>query len=1086
MLDARLEKVTTPGGQLELSGNVIVTDTLSINGQTSVTSTLESTSSTSGSLTVSGGLGVAKSLYVDGPVNLQNTTFTVSDKLSVNQTEINLSPNTVQSALFTDTSVTLYATAPSTSSTSAALLVTGGVSIRCTTDATTSSAGGGLTVSGGLAVSKSVRVGTTLHAPILDTEEIQIGTSVIVGNAAIGGHMETTAQQGYQVETLDGSISFFNLDNYLEIAGTFSQLEKRLIINATTASDSTTTGALIVSGGLGVEGAVNVGTSLTVPTLTTDSVNTDQVNTATVSSAAAPLTLDTLGGIQVNSATTGILTVNGSGVITTHNYTISGTQGIELKGPTASSSVLNLKTSDLDGMDHCKLIIHPSTTSTLEVGWDSVDEHYVLTAVDKLVLSADGASVTLEAGAVTTPGLLEAGSLATTTTLDIDGTVFSKPSSDLVYVNDSVAVDTSITVYGLGEPGDADTESLSLNTTGIQTVKTGGGATQPFTLSNASSYIYMNPNGSISINSTTGTGTLTVPGTTTLATLLASTTNVSGSATFGSTLLQALNVTGSSITNGITNTGAMSTTSFTSGSINATSITAGSLVTGPLTAAASSTTDLEVDGTLLSTGVSTFHSEARYLVDGATLRFCSLANIPEFTLAKSTTSLDITNTAGTLLSVSNAGLTSVTDLQVSSECTVGSLTVTGSTSLKDNLTVSKAVTFTSTVDSIDENLGGVTVSGGVAIKKNCNIGGNLVVSGLTTFNGGITRIESEVTTLADNILTLNSGPNGSKDSGVIVHRYQTSNDTGAGDVVNDDRFIEFTIPDQTTASSTQVKLSVDASSVDGFYDNQWVRVTSGFSNNQVRQITAYIGSTRMCTLSAEWTDQNPSNGDTLSVFNKGYVGFFYNELTDLFEISATATDQGNNLETTEFIGVKAWSLNLEDGTPSTSSTTGALVLKGGVSIQCTQNSTSPANGGSLTTLGGASFGKDVIIDGNLDVRGTLQGASRSTTFNADNGQTEIPFVDLSADTFGCEIFLSSRLIATTSKYSNYRLSIINTETGWYVSQVYTGDDSLVDFTMNGVDQLCYTTPSYPGFVSLTFKYTVLINGGEATQSLPPI
>ena len=56
--------------------------------------------------------------------------------------------------------------------------------------------------------------------------------------------------------------------------------------------------------------------------------------------------------------------------------------------------------------------------------------------------------------------------------------------------------------------------------------------------------------------------------------------------------------------------------------------------------------------------------------------------------------------------------------------------------------------------------------------------------------------------------------------------------------------------------------------------------------------------------------------------------------------------------------------------PSTNSSSGSLVVYGGLSIDNSTNSVSSTQGGALTIKGGASFEKDVHIGGNLTVYGT--------------------------------------------------------------------------------------------------------------------
>jgi hypothetical protein len=64
----------------------------------------------------------------------------------------------------------------------------------------------------------------------------------------------------------------------------------------------------------------------------------------------------------------------------------------------------------------------------------------------------------------------------------------------------------------------------------------------------------------------------------------------------------------------------------------------------------------------------------------------------------------------------------------------GGLDVTGHTEL-DNLNASGIATFSNTTDSTSRDNGAVIIEGGVGIEKSVNIGGNIYVSGISTFNG---------------------------------------------------------------------------------------------------------------------------------------------------------------------------------------------------------------------------------------------------------------------------------------------------------------------------------------------------------------
>jgi hypothetical protein len=77
-------------------------------------------------------------------------------------------------------------------------------------------------------------------------------------------------------------------------------------------------------------------------------------------------------------------------------------------------------------------------------------------------------------------------------------------------------------------------------------------------------------------------------------------------------------------------------------------------------------------------------------------------------------------------------------------------------------------------------------------------------------------------------------------------------------------------------------------------------------------------------------------------------------------------DSGNNI----FLVDSNSGIKSTNTIESINSTVGAITLSGGISIHKTSNSSSITAGGALTIAGGASFGKDVHIGGNLTVYGT--------------------------------------------------------------------------------------------------------------------
>lgn len=246
----------------------------------------------------------------------------------------------------------------------------------------------------------------------------------------------------------------------------------------------------------------------------------------------------------------------------------------------------------------------------------------------------------------------------------------------------------------------------------------------------------------------------------------------------------------------------------------------------------------------------------------------SVTNINQTNINTNNGILQITGTNGISSSVS--GSTSFSSIGATINSNAGVLTLSSS----NTINIGTATSGTAI------NIGNSTTSE-TTIGKNLTVGGNFTVLGTTT------TINSVTTTLNDNSLVINAAPSGTRDSGVFFRRYQTPNDSASGDAVSGIAEETGTFQSGSSTPNT-LKLSVSASSVDNYYRGWWVRVTSGSGINQVRRGKSYNGTTKILTLfdTADNTSTfvdgldltiAPSSGDTYSLFNFGYTGFYYDE-----------------------------------------------------------------------------------------------------------------------------------------------------------------------------------------------------------------
>jgi hypothetical protein len=200
-----------------------------------------------------------------------------------------------------------------------------------------------------------------------------------------------------------------------------------------------------------------------------------------------------------------------------------------------------------------------------------------------------------------------------------------------------------------------------------------------------------------------------------------------------------------------------------------------------------------------------------------------------------------------------------------------------------------------TIDSLDVSNGIkiATVSSGPVVIGTANstttIAGDLVVSGTNTI------INTQTLTVEDNVIAINSGAGElGADGGIIIRRYQTANDDGSGDVVQDTGAGAIAGVFQAgSAIPGTLVLAADSSSVDGFYIGFWIKFTVA-AVVYTRRIKSYTGATQTATIyttgEADGLDlsEAPSAAGTYTLYNSGYIATFYREADDRWNIAYTS------------------------------------------------------------------------------------------------------------------------------------------------------------------------------------------------------
>lgn len=315
--------------------------------------------------------------------------------------------------------------------------------------------------------------------------------------------------------------------------------------------------------------------------------------------------------------------------------------------------------------------------------------------------------------------------------------------------------------------------------------------------------------------------------------------------------------------------------------------------------------------------------------------------------------------------------------------------------------------FNSTNASINSTSGGVVMNGGLSISSSVN-SQSVVNGGALTVNGGASvlrdvYIGGSITADSSsfNYITIKS-VNNLSNSGILFQRYQTINDFALGNVVNDTSSIFLdSIPNQSLISSNfQVKFSISASTIDNYYNNWWIKIVTGNCINQVRQILSYNGAQRIATLTSPFTTQNPSIGDTVLFYNKSYVTNYYDDINNTFTLAYTSSDPALNIINNGDANLRLKSLYSTDTTVSRNSSSGSVILLGGISINNTNNAVSSTYGGTITTSGGAGIQQNLLVGGNIGLGGSgfvpqesLHIRKTVATTRFENDQSSYSYID---------------------------------------------------------------------------------------------
>ena len=298
-----------------------------------LTSSTVATNTSTGALTVAGGVGVGGSLYASALFDQGSRVLTVASLSSYGVASVTAGTDTAVST--TTGAVVVWNTSTLQSITNRGASTTNAISITNAT-ASTSTITGALIVTGGVGIGGNTFVGGTISsAGTMSVATSSFGDDLFIGQlgSRIIANAGTVAST-LRAENSTGSFGIYGGGQ--AVTGLVVASSGTVTINTTTNATTTATGALIVTGGVGIGGSVYAGNiydnNNRVVTSVTASAGTGiSISGATTSGPSASFTVNNIGVTsiagtagQINvSASTGSVTVSLASSITVSTGTFT-------------------------------------------------------------------------------------------------------------------------------------------------------------------------------------------------------------------------------------------------------------------------------------------------------------------------------------------------------------------------------------------------------------------------------------------------------------------------------------------------------------------------------------------------------------------------------------------------------------------------------------------------------------------------------------------------------------------------------------------------------------------------------------------
>ncbi len=941
-------------------GAATTVNMLAASGSLNLNSAIDAVSVASGALIVDGGVGVTKNIYAGGiqetPIGNISRGSGAFTSLQANST-VNLNPpnanvsitptgtgtlNIAPAASGTMDNVTIGSVSPAAASVTS--LTASGIANFDNTTASTSSTTGAVIIDGGLGVGGKINSGTmALNGNVFATNTTS-GTLVVTGgvgisqNLYVGGNFEVTG---------DLTVNGVNAD----IGATALTVEDPIVKlngkNALTQNNSKDVGVIFNYydqqnrlGFFGFDESDKVFRMLTDATINNEVVGGDRAT----------------------------LIANIVGDFSSDNITITGGTIDDTEIGTTTPNSARFTTLEASGITNITNNTNSTSTTTGAL----------------IVGGGAGFALDVYAGSIQAPvGNLTRNSGAFTS-LAANGTVTINGSNSNVTISPTGT--GAVEIEPVGGLTIAPTAAGTINNVAIGTVTRGAGN---FTTLNSNALTRFTD---ATQSSNTTSGGVVMSGGVGIGKKLyvGATTTTAGIVSTGAVNLSPNN---QNVTISPTGTGSVAISPATGGTIN-------NMTIGNVNQLPGSFTALNASGLakVTNTSASTSISSGALVVSGG------VGIADDLFIGGSGTMVGLTATGTTSINPPNnnvsiqptgSGTVTIAPATAGNMNNMNIGSVTRASGAFTTLTSNSTTTMTATTQSSTSANGAVVISGGVGIAKNLNVGGNLDVVGSLTLGGGSTVIESTTLQVEDPTIQIGGNPQSddSKDRG-IEFGWHTGTASRTGFFGFDDSTGRFTFIPEATVVSDVYSGTIGTANI-----NVEGNITSANANINGGEIDGTpIGDNnrstgKFTTLNANGnTTLGNANTDTVT-FNARIASALVPSADDTYDLG-TSSVQWRNLYidgTANIDSLSADTVNIDAGSidntsiGSTTRSTGAfttLTANSGVTFTANTASTSTSTGTLVVTGGVGVSGK--ITTGTITAGGiTSTGAVNLSPANAN-------------------------------------------------------------------------------------------------------